>query len=127
MYTDKELAFDRAKQLAGIDTLDFAKDDYINELLELSAGSVTDSSEAGVEVITTHYRPFITAARLLEQDLDIQFLSEADRAKFTGQAVPIASLLQMQASYDAKYGLAVPDGFAAVISEPLPVMSIFTS
>lgn len=124
MYTVLESALDRTKQLAGIDTLDFSRDDYATELLALSAGITEDVILADV----THYRPFYVAAKLLEQDLDVQALSEADRVKFTGQAKPIASLLALQAAYDARYYLTIPVGFEALpVSADKPVMSIFTS
>ena len=34
MYTEQSAALDRAKQLAGLDTLDFSRDDYIDEFAE---------------------------------------------------------------------------------------------
>lgn len=124
-YLDIDAALDRAKQLAGLDSLDFSRDDFATELLTLTAG-IVKSSVVGVPDVT-HYRPFFVAARLLQTDLDVQALTEADRTKFSRQDIPIATLLQMQSAYDQLHDLVIPSGFAAQIIDTMPVMSIFTA
>lgn len=86
-----------------------ADDGFLSELLEMSAGTV-----AGV----THFRPYYVSARFLEQKQSAQSISEADGAKFTGLAKPIASLMQVQAAYDSAYALEIPPGFEAVQEGP---------
>jgi hypothetical protein len=63
--------------------------------LDITAGA---SSINGVA--TPCYRPWYAAAKLLEQNLDVQALSQADGAKFTGQAVVIRSLYGIQQAID---------------------------
>lgn len=105
-YTTLVDALDRAKERSGAADVD---DTYLTELLILSAGKAPDN--------TIHYRPFYVAAKWLEQNLASQQISEADGAKFTGQATPIASLLALQASYDSANELTIPKGFEAVTVE----------
>ncbi len=102
MYTDLQASLARTKERSGATSAD---DSYLTELLILSAG--VDAS--GV----THQRIFYVAAKFLEQNRAGQALSEADGAKFTGLAKPIASLLNMQAAYDIANQLIVPKGFEA--------------
>jgi hypothetical protein len=124
MYPNLQLAFDRAKERAGYaGTVDPLRDAYATELLTISAGKIN-----GV----TEYRPLYVAAKLLEQDLDVQALDEADKAKFTRQETTIASLLSQQMAIDLALGTIVPLGFEAVVSvdgvtELTPRMSIFTA
>lgn len=99
-------ALARAKERSGATSAD---DVYLSELLDLS--SALDKSSV------RHYRPFYVAARWLEQSRTQQALSEADGAKFTGLAKPIASLMELQAAYDASNELAVPKGFEAVVAD----------
>ena len=99
-------ALARAKERSGATEVD---DEYLNELLQLSAGTAPDEA--------THYRPFYVAARWLEQNRGQQALESADGAKFTGYAKPIASLMNLQAAYDKSHALTVPDGFEAITSE----------
>lgn len=103
-YTDLADALARAKERCqGKATT--ADDAWLTELLQMSAGT-----SEGV----THYRPYLAAARLLEQKQSAQTVAEADGAKFTGLAKPIASLLQLQYAYDLANGLEIPAGFEAV-------------
>lgn len=102
-YLDLDAALDRAKERTQRQATT-ADDDWLTELLQMSAGVA-----GGV----THYRPYYCAAKLLEQKLASQTISEADGAKFTGLAKPIASLLGLQAAYDSSNGLTVPVGFEA--------------
>ena len=103
-YSDLTAALTRARERAAATVND---DTYLSELLELSAGT----NPAG----TKQYRPYLCAARWIEQNRRDQSFSEADGAKFTGQAKPIASLLALQASIDRALQLTVPDGFTAVV------------
>ena len=98
-----EAALSRAKERSGATSAD---DEFLTELLELSAG--TDALEQ------THFRPYLCAARWLEQNLSAQTLIEDEGTKFTGLAKPIASLLSLQAAYDAAQELTIPDGFEAI-------------
>lgn len=82
-----------------------ADDPWLREMLNMSAGTV-----GGV----AHYRPYYCAAKLLEQKQSAQTISEADGAKFTGLALPIASLFDLQSAYDKANGVQVPAGFEAV-------------
>ena len=104
-YLDIDDALARAKERSqGQATA--ADDEWLLELLAMSAGVDADA--------VTHYRPFYAAATLLQQRLASQTLTEADGAVFTGLAVPIASLLKLQAAYDSANRLAVPAGFEAI-------------
>lgn len=103
-FTDLSAALSRAKERAGATS---TADSFLAEFLDLS--SALDA--AGVR----HYRPYIAAARWLEQDLGGQRLKRAkDGIEFTGLVTPIASLMVMQAAYDVLKGLIVPPGFEAV-------------
>lgn len=82
-----------------------ADDPWLREMLNMSAGKVGE---------VPHYRPYYCAAKLLEQKQSAQTISEADGAKFTGLAKPIASLLNLQSAYDQANGVEVPAGFEAV-------------
>lgn len=104
MYLDLPAALARAKERSGATAAD---DEYLTELLTLSAGTGASN--------VTHYRPFLVAARWMEQNRAQQALSEADGAKFTGYALPIASLLQIQAAYDQANDLTIPAGFEAEV------------
>ena len=99
-------ALARAKERSGATDAD---DDYLNELLTLSAG--VDADQA------THYRPFYCAAKWIEQNRTEQTLSEASGTKFTGLQKPIDSLLALQRAYDQAQGLTIPDGFEAIRSD----------
>jgi len=102
IYTDLAGALERAKERSGATAADNA---FLTELLQMSAGKDVSN--------VTHFRPFIVAARYLEQSQSIQALSSASGVQFTNMVRPIASLLALQAAYDASQGLIVPDGFAA--------------
>jgi hypothetical protein len=105
MYTDLGAALDRAKERCQRETA--ANDEYLEELLVMSAGTVAGS---------THYRPFWVAARFIAQDPDIRDISEASgEAKFTLAQPRIDELMASQAAYDAAYGLTVPPGMQAII------------
>jgi hypothetical protein len=81
-------------------------DAWATNQLEISAGKNPEQ--------VTVYRPYYVAAKFLEQLRSQQTISEADGAKFTGLALPIASLLSMQAALDTSLGLTVPPGFEAI-------------
>ncbi|MBW4540711.1 MAG: hypothetical protein KME43_16405 [Myxacorys chilensis ATA2-1-KO14] len=102
MFTDLQTALVRARERAAATSAD---DIFLTELLELSAGT----SRATAEKI---YRPFYVAARYLQQSRRDQTIKQADGATFTGQAIPIASLLDLQRSLDES--LLVPIGFEAI-------------
>lgn len=102
-YTNITAALARVKERSGASSAD---DAFLTELLNLSAGKDAQ--------LVVHFRPFIVAARYLEQNKTAQRLAKADGVEFTGLAKPIASLLALQAAYDAAQGLSVPPGFEAV-------------
>jgi len=81
-------------------------DNFLNRLLTLSAG-VNAQAE-------TVYRVYYVAAKFLEQIRSQHTLSSADGAVFTGLAIPIASLLNLQFSEDLALGLIIPPGFESV-------------
>jgi hypothetical protein len=115
-YLDIDDALARAKERSqGQATT--ADDEWLEELLGMSAGAT-----AAVPPVT-HYRPYYCAAKLLEQKQSAQLLSEADGAKFTGLAKPIASLLALQAAYDSANALVIPLGFEALLPEPARLRS----
>lgn len=99
LYTTIEDALKRARERAeaGPEATEF-----LREMLYFSAGK----SKADEQTV---FRPFYCAAKYLEQSRADQTLTEADGAKFTGQAIPIKSLFDLQASIDL--GLIVPPGF----------------
>lgn len=106
LYLTLEAALLRAKERAGISGT--AEDAFLTELLQLSAGTDPEG--------TTHYRPFLVAARWLEQNQSAQAISKADGVEFTGLRTPIASLLNLQAGYDMACNLTVPDGMGATLA-----------
>ncbi|WP_088893198.1 hypothetical protein [Leptolyngbya ohadii] len=81
-------------------------DAYLTGLLTISAG--TDPANV------TQYRPFLVAAKLLEQLRSQQSIKSAEGAVFSGLATPIASLLAQQAAIDEALSLTVPAGFEVV-------------
>lgn len=89
-YSDLSLALERARERS---TAKPSDDKYLLEILELSYG-IHKVSEQIV------YRPFYAAAKFLEQARKDQTISQATEVKFTGQKVPIASLLDLQRSLD---------------------------
>jgi hypothetical protein len=91
LYTDINQALVRAKERGNAKAADEV---YLTELLQMSVGVHRETGE-------TVHRPFYVAAKYLEQSRRDQTLKEADGAKFTGQAVPIASLLDQQFALDA--------------------------
>jgi hypothetical protein len=103
MYLDLDGALDRAKERCQRE--DATNDEYLEELLVMSAGSVL-----GVR----HYRPFWVAARFIAQDPDIRDIAEASgEAKFTLAQPRIDELMTTQAGYDSAYDLTVPPGMEA--------------
>ena len=109
MFDDLENSLAELKNLPAMRgrTTD-ADDQFLTALLELSAGVDPDN--------ITRYRIYYVAARWLQQPGSIHVLEQAERGvRFTGLAVPIASLLGLQASTDAALNLSVPEGFE---SEP---------
>ena len=77
----------------------------LTDFLELSKAPNADG--------LIHYRPFLTAALWIEQDLASQTIKEADGVKFTGRTTSIGSLRNFQQAADRALGLAVPMGFEA--------------
>lgn len=104
-FTELPAALARAKERCQGKAAD-SDSAYLTELLELSAGTAPDQA--------IHYRPYLTAARFLEQKATVHTVAVADGATFTGLATPITSLLQLQHSYDLANGLTIPPGFEAV-------------
>ena len=106
LYSDLPSALERARERAAVTT---KADSYLTELLQMSYGT---SKQTG-EIV---YRPFYAAAKFLEQSRRDQTLKEADNAKFTGQALPIESLLALQFSLDQDLNIRP----AFVIAYPHP-------
>lgn len=104
-YLDLPAALSRAKERAGISENNH--DALLTELLAISVGTDPEG--------VIHYRPFYAAAKFLEQSQSAQTLLSADGVQFTGLAKPIASLLQLQASYDVAQKLTIPAGFAILL------------
>lgn len=106
MYTSLPAALSALKNLPAVRDLPVAADDdFLNNLLGVSAGT----NPQGVTVFRVYY----VAAKFLQQLRSQHTISEGDGAKFTGLAVPIASLLDLQMGEDAALGLIVPPGFEA--------------
>lgn len=81
--------------------------EFLSDLLIASAG-VT----AGGLLV---YRYYYAAAKRLQTNLEVHALSDAENGvKFTGQAVPIEALLNLQLAIDLSIPLSVPAGFTAV-------------
>lgn len=107
MYLSLPAALAALKNLPAVRDLPVtADDDFLNQILTLSAGI----NPSGVIVFRIYY----SAAKYLQQVRSQHILSEGDGAKFTGLAVPIASLFDLQASEDSALGLVVPPGFESV-------------
>jgi hypothetical protein len=90
LYTDLDQAIDRAKERAAARATDKP---YLSELLQLTYGTHKKTGEIV-------YRPFYVAARFIQQSRRDQSLKKGDDAEFTGQARPIASLLDQQWELD---------------------------
>lgn len=106
LYSTAEIAWSRILERGWGVSVD---EPYALEILELSAGTDSDSD--------VHYRAFFVGAKLLEQNLTTQRITEADGAKFTRQQPVIDSLLNSQRQYDESKGLTIPDGFEAIPSD----------
>jgi hypothetical protein len=91
LYTSLDSALARAKERSQAKATD---EDYLRELLMISFGTHRRTNDIV-------YRPFYVAAKYLEQSRRDQTLVEADGAKFTGQKIPIKSLLDLQQALDA--------------------------
>jgi hypothetical protein len=91
LYTNLDEALARAKERSQAKAAD---EDYLRELLMISFGTHRRTNDIV-------YRPFYVAAKYLEQSRRDQTLVEADGAKFTGQKIPIKSLLDLQQALDA--------------------------
>jgi hypothetical protein len=102
LYTDLNEALDRAVERSAAKASDRP---YLQELLSMSYGTSPDG-----QIV---YRPFYVAARFLQQSRRDQTVKEGDGVKFTGQAIPIASLLDLQSSLDQ--ALAVQAGFETAL------------
>ena len=90
LYTDLSEALKRARERSASKQAD---ETYLLEILQMSYGvhRITD------QIV---YRPFYAAAKWLEQSRRDQSITETDKVKFTGQKVPIASLLDLQRALD---------------------------
>jgi len=108
---DVELAIARAVDRAGV-TLQ-PEIDYLRELIEASAGQVTDEGQQRIA-----YRPYYAAAALLEQRLSDQRLDEADGVSFTGYSKPINSLRCQQRVMDMAHGVSLHPAYRAVCLGP---------
>lgn len=108
MYITLSAALAALKNLPAVRDLPVtADDDFLSSLLGLSAGV----NSSGLTV----YRIYYVAAKYLQQVRSQHILSEGDGAKFTGLAVPIASLFDLQSSEDFALGLIVSPGFEVVL------------
>lgn len=107
MYLDQSVALSALKNLPAVRGRTTAADDeFLNSLLVDSAGLMPPE--------TTVYRIYYVAAKFLEQPGSIHVISSAEGGvKFTGLAVPIASLFALQRSEDLALGLIVPPGYEA--------------
>lgn len=124
MYLDQAIALSAMKNLPATRGRTTAADDqFLNSLLVDSAGLLLPD--------TTVYRIYFVAAKFLEQPGSIHVISNAaNGVKFTGLAVPIASLFDLQRREDLALGLIIPPGFeapgdetttpAAASRQPLP-------
>lgn len=116
MYLVKADALNRAKERSGATENDEV---YLTELLDISAGIDT--------IGTQHFRPFYVAAKFIEQNQTVHTLKEADAVVFTGLPIPIASLLALQAAYDAANSLIIPPGFEAITPQSITPSPIFST
>jgi len=116
IYTDLTQSLNRAKERSGATINDEV---YLTELLNLSAGIDT----IGVK----HFRPFYVAAKFIEQNQSIHTLKEADAVVFTGLPIPIASLLALQAAYDAANSLIIPPGMEAITPQAITSSPLFST
>lgn len=101
LYSDLKSAISRVKSRA-VTPEDEKDEDYIIELLQMSYGLHKQTKEL-------IYRPFWVAAKILQQSPFHQSLKRDDTTEFTGQNVPIRSLLDLQANLDVD--LDVCSGF----------------
>lgn len=102
LYTNLSVALERAMAKAAAPQE--AHQDIL-ELLQMSAGRWRSDGE------TIEYRPFWAAAQWLSQSRREQVIKQDGQTQFTGMAVPIASMLEIQAALDRE--LIVPLGFEA--------------
>ena len=80
-------------------------DDFLMQLL-------SDSAAKSVDGLTTYYRIYYVAAKFLQQPAKLHQFSAVDPGiRFTGMAIPIASLLDLQASEDAANSWVTPFGY----------------
>lgn len=100
LYSILDDAVTRVKDRASLQPKD--DESYIIELLEISYGLHKQTREL-------IYRPFWVAAKILQQSPLHQTLKSDDSTEFTGQAVPIQSLLDLQSNLDVD--LDVRPGF----------------
>ncbi len=104
-YPTEDSAWARILERAwGLDT----DETYAREMLLLSRGVDSESPPVG------HYRAWYVGAKLIEQNLETQAITEGDGAKFTRLQPVIESLLQIQRNYDVANGLTIPEGFEAI-------------
>ena len=92
LYSVLEDAISRVKSRA-ITPEEEKDEDYIVELLQMSYGLHKQTKEL-------IYRPFWVAAKILQQSPFHQTLKKDDATEFSGQVVPIRSLLDLQANLD---------------------------
>lgn len=103
MYSSIAQARTRAIAASGVQSPETA---YVDELLEIYTALLPDGE-------TVEYRPFIVAAKLLEQDTKRQRLIEADGAKFGDLQPKIDSLYAQQRTIDSALKLILSEGTEA--------------
>lgn len=79
---------------------------YARELLAQSVGADV--------LLALHFRPWYVGAKLIEQNISTQQITEAEGVKFTRLQPVIDSLLQSQRQYDEANALTIPTGFEAI-------------
>lgn len=106
------------------------RDAIIQQKLTDSAGTLIGNQTIGSVTVpagTKIWRPYYTAARLLQQNRQDQALKSADGAVFSGLTTMIESFMTEQRALDASLGLEIPPGFAALVDPSSIVMSILSS
>lgn len=106
LYPTAEIAWARILERGWAIAID---EPYAAELLVISAGVDVDA--------VTHFRAWFVGAKMIEQNLTTQALTEADGAKFTRLQPVIDSLLKQQRQYDESNALIIPLGFEALPSD----------
>ena len=108
-FRDKETATEMVRSQAQLAPSDTSRDNYIDNMLDKSAGKINDETE---------YRPYLVAALVMWTSKGEQTLTEASGdAKFRFKddkmnlRPAIESNLRTQQSIDIGDGIEVPDGW----------------